>query len=491
MHDNKAYHSHAFSAAEGEDNDKGNKDKGKEKDGGAAFRGNKPKPKCLCGLWHYFMDCYYIRTDHPDKPPSWKLNEGKAKKIKEAIDNEPELKVKIDRAFERLRQPTDTAKSNLNKDNKDKKKDSTKDICVTAFKGSFAANSYLFTSWILDGGSGINICNDSMLYRFEKERECTDGSYVVAGEGPMPIIAYGKVKIPINTPNGKSNLIVSDVNYVPKFMTNVVLQHYLKVKGNLWIDPRRCRMERDGETIFIYTEKGAYLMLEDNLGGHGDVAQSSFAVTRQGTARDWHQLLAHAADDAIQHLPQATEGVKITDKEKVPTTNKCETCALSKAHQIISRSTFKSEDSDKQYHRDQLPREPKTWEEMLKHPMYEGFIAATQVELNDLTGKQTWKEVLFEHAKKAGKTPIPTTWVFKYKFDEQGYLLKLKARLCARGDLQSTAKDTYAAILAIRIFRCMMAITAYFGLETRQYDAVNAFANSDIDEPTYLYPPKG
>lgn len=110
-------------------------------------------------------------------------------------------------------------------------------------------------------------------------------------------------------------------------------------------------MERDGKTIFTYTEKGAYLILKDNTDGYSDVAQASFAVTRQGTARDWHQLLAHAADDAIQHLPQATKGVKITNKKKVPSTNKCETCALSKAHQIISRSTFKSEDSDKPFHR--------------------------------------------------------------------------------------------------------------------------------------------
>ena len=92
-------------------------------------------------------------------------------------------------------------------------------------------------------------------------------------------------------------------------------------------------------------------MLKDNTDGRGDVAQSFCAVTRQETARDWHQLLAHAAADVIQHLPQTTEGVNITDKEKVPTTNKCETCALSEAHQIISRSTYTSEDSDKLFHR--------------------------------------------------------------------------------------------------------------------------------------------
>lgn len=128
---------------------------------------------------------------------------------------------------------------------------------------------------------------------------------------------------------------------------------------------------------------------------------------------------------------------------------------------------------------------------MLKHPHAEGFKRAIQVEIKALESKHTWKEVPYEHAAKAGKTPIPTTWVFKYKFDDQGYLQKYKARLCARGDLQHTAQDTYAATLAIRIFRALMAVVTAFDLETRQYDAVNAFANSEIDEPTYCKPPEG
>ena len=37
----------------------------------------------------------------------------------------------------------------------------------------------------------------------------------------------------------------------------------------------------------------------------------------------------------------------------------------------------------------------------------------------------------------------------------------------------------------------MIAIVAYFNLETRQYNAVNAFANSDINEATYIQPPQG
>ena len=120
-----------------------------------------------------------------------------------------------------------------------------------------------------------------------------------------------------------------------------------------------------------------------------------------------------------------------------------------------------------------------------------GFMEAIKTEISQLTSMCVWKESTYEDCRQSGKTAIPTTWVFKYEFDDQGYLIKYKARLCVRGDLQLTNQDTYAATLAIRIFRALMAIVAAFDLETRQYDAINAFVNSKIDEPTYCIPPEG
>lgn len=142
-------------------------------------------------------------------------------------------------------------------------------------------------------------------------------------------------------------------------------------------------------------------------------------------------------------------------------------------------------------HRDSLPPEPQYYHQMLKHPHAGGFKQAMTVEIAALWKKTTWKEVPYDSASKVNKKPIPTTWVFRYKFDNQGYLIKYKARLCARGDLQHINQDTFAATLAACIFWALMAIVAAFNLDTRQYDAINAFANSEIDEPTYCKPPKG
>ena len=97
-----------------------------------------------------------------------------------------------------------------------------------------------------------------------------------------------------------------------------------------------------------------------------------------------------------------------------------------------------------------------------------------------------WKKIPF-NKKLSGKLSILLTWVFKYKFDDQKYLIKYKTRLCAKRNLQHTEQNTFAVTLAIRIFRTLMIIVAAFDLETKQYDVINAFINSEIDESTYCY----
>jgi hypothetical protein len=137
-------------------------------------------------------------------------------------------------------------------------------------------------------------------------------------------------------------------------------------------------------------------------------------------------------------------------------------------------------------HRDDLPVEPRYWRQMLRHRFSQEFQVAAQKEFSELEKRGT-----FSWVEKADQPRIPLTWVFKYKFDIDGYLEKFKARLCVRGDLQSTDQDTYAATLAAKTFRALMAISAAFDLEIWQYDAVSAFINSEIDEELYSECPDG
>lgn len=78
--------------------------------------------------------------------------------------------------------------------------------------------------------------------------------------------------------------------------------------------------------------------------------------------------------------------------------------------------------------------------------------------------------------------------MFTYKCDADDYLIKHKARLIVRNDLQKlNDQDVYAATLTFKMFRTLVALMAAFKLETRQLNAVNAFLNVHNDEIVYCY----
>jgi hypothetical protein len=56
--------------------------------------------------------------------------------------------------------------------------------------------------------------------------------------------------------------------------------------------------------------------------------------------------------------------------------------------------------------------------------------------------------------------------------------------------IQAPLDNTYAATLAIRNFRALIAIANYFGLELLQYDITTAFLNAKMNRKLYAETPK-
>ena len=102
---------------------------------------------------------------------------------------------------------------------------------------------------------------------------------------------------------------------------------------------------------------------------------------------------------------------------------------------------------------------------MQKHPYAKEFKKVVDKEFNALLNKKTFEYI--DKSKVDKQEPLPLMQVFTYKFDQDGYLIKYKAQLVARGDLQYTIEDTYATTLTTQIFRAIIAIIVVFDLETR------------------------
>ncbi len=118
---------------------------------------------------------------------------------------------------------------------------------------------------------------------------------------------------------------------------------------------------------------------------------------------------------------------------------------------------------------------------MLNHRFSQKFNLTVIKKLIELKKRET-----FELIEKKNQSTISLTWVFKYKYDINDFLIKFKARLCAREDLQMIERDTYAATLTVKTFKVLIVISTVFDLEIKQYDAVNAFINSKIDEEIFI-----
>ncbi|KAL5371266.1 hypothetical protein DPSP01_014784 [Paraphaeosphaeria sporulosa] len=144
-------------------------------------------------------------------------------------------------------------------------------------------------------------------------------------------------------------------------------------------------------------------------------------------------------------------------------------------------------------HRSQLPPLPTCRTKLEDHPMGELFREAEKTHLASHQQMKSWSEVPMKKIKLTGQQILDCMWVYTYKLDKHHRLLKCKARLVVRGDQQRniTSQDTYAATLASRSFRMLMAIAAHHDLELKQYDVTNAFVHATMDREVYMRMPHG
>ena len=133
-------------------------------------------------------------------------------------------------------------------------------------------------------------------------------------------------------------------------------------------------------------------------------------------------------------------------------------------YHALFNTTIRAGGVTKPLYQDILPPLPKSQKQMQKHLYIIEFKKVVDKEFNALLNKGTFEYI--NKSKVDKQEPLPLMQVFTYKFDQDGYLIKYKARLVARGDLQYTIEDTYAATLIAQIFRAIMVIIIVFDLET-------------------------
>jgi hypothetical protein len=80
-------------------------------------------------------------------------------------------------------------------------------------------------------------------------------------------------------------------------------------------------------------------------------------------------------------------------------------------------------------------------------------------------------------------------WVFKVKRDQDGDIVKFKARYVVKDYMQRYSldyTDTYANVADIDTTRLLLAMTAFYDWECDTIDVATAFLNGDLEEEVYM-----
>ena len=130
------------------------------------------------------------------------------------------------------------------------------------------------------------------------------------------------------------------------------------VKHKDHFDSEVPHLHQKGKTVFRIYQFGGHYAFESygqqqSPSPTSRVLATEATVKKTRTANEWHSIMAHASHDAIMQLEESSNDVTTSDiaTAKVPKTNECETCALTKSHVQISRTSDKSETSAKPFHR--------------------------------------------------------------------------------------------------------------------------------------------
>jgi hypothetical protein len=342
-----------------------------------SFQGIGPdsKPKCPCGRdeCRRPATCWYI-TRKP--PPTWKPQPEVTNKVAKAL-KDPKIRSMVDRDR--------SAYANASKKDEEKKttpkaqenevsstyqtsahtldsQDEETTVFTTFNTTGEETEPYFFTNaWVLDGGTERHVVNSPIRNNYTKTRDASDGAYVQTGLTRYPIESYGTCTLRVNTPDGGTTLInITDIALCPFFRTNLLSTHLLEEKG-LHLIPLNggfmCR--EDGKPLYIPSKHRSYWCLEyapathhpysQDPRGEQDAEQAFEASSQLEQARKqhiskdpedlWHLRLGHPGATILGHVPGAVQGdIGIT---YTPVTKECEVCSITKAHQLISRSSYK------------------------------------------------------------------------------------------------------------------------------------------------------
>jgi hypothetical protein len=131
--------------------------------------------------------------------------------------------------------------------------------------------------------------------------------------------------------------------------------------------------------------------------------------------------------------------------------------------------------------------EPKNFNEASKD---DHWVKVMNDELDQIEKNNTWEMV----HRPEGKNVIGSKWIFKNKLNEQGQVVRNKARLVCKGYAQIEGLDfdeTFAPVARLEAIIMFLAYACHKRFKVYQMDVKSAFLNGDLSEEVYMEQPEG
>jgi len=120
----------------------------------------------------------------------------------------------------------------------------------------------------------------------------------------------------------------------------------------------------------------------------------------------------------------------------------------------------------------------------------ECWVKATDEELEQIKKNNTWELV----PRPKDKNVIGTKWIFKNKLNENGEVIRNKARLVCKGYAQQEGTDfeeTFAPVARLEAIQMFLALSRFQKFKVFQMDVKSTFLNGDLEEEVYIEQPDG
>jgi hypothetical protein len=106
-------------------------------------------------------------------------------------------------------------------------------------------------------------------------------------------------------------------------------------------------------------------------------------------------------------------------------------------------------------------------------------------ELDQIEINQTWELV----PRPKDKNVIGTKWVYKNKMNEDGQVIRNKARLVCKGYSQVEGveyEETFSPVARLEAIRMFLSFSSYKKFKVYQLDVKSTFLNGNLEEEAYI-----